>query len=232
MYRAAYLSALEAAWVHRRARALAGITGRPRRPPRRLPVVYTPEQVAALIRAAGRHSPRDALLIRTLWESGLRVAELCAMRVGDLDPARAVLRVPRGKGGHERLVLVSEDLAQALAALWAGRPPHAPAWEAHTARGRGIRPRRVEALLARLGEEAGLGHVTPHQLRHSYATHLRASGLPVDAIQVLLGHASARTTARYVHTGIENWRAAYDRAFAGWTSRGLAARLVEADPTA
>jgi integrase len=192
-------------------------------------VVYSPEQVAALVRVAGRSSPRDALIVRTLWETGLRVSELCGMRVGDLDVTRAVLRIPRGKGGHERLVLISDDLAQALAALWAGRPERAPAWEAHTARGRAIKPRRVEALLDSLGRKAGLGHVTPHQLRHSYATHLRASGMPVDAIQVLLGHASARTTARYMHTGIEAWRAAYLRAFGGWTSRGTTAQVLSSD---
>jgi Phage integrase family len=111
--RRAFLSSQEAAYVWRRARTSAGIRGRTRKASR-LPDVLTPTELRAIITEAYRERPRDGLVIRVLFESAVRVAELSRLEASDVELAERTVRVREGKGGKDRLALIGEDLAQLL----------------------------------------------------------------------------------------------------------------------
>lgn len=167
------------------------------RVPRRQPVVLSGSEVEAIFGAL--HSPKYRALYMTMYGAGLRVSEACALRVGDIDSKRGLLFVRRGKGGGERWALLGERLLSELRAYWRVARPVEP-WMFPGRRGRHINPRGVQRALHAATREAGVKKaVTPHTLRHSFATHLLESGTDVRTIQALLGHASVETTARYAH---------------------------------
>jgi Site-specific recombinase XerD len=195
--------------------AVEGVTRRERK----LPSVLSPGDVARLLAAPDRSTPRgrrDAAILELLYASGLRVSEAAALRVGDVDTARGLLRV-RGKGNRERLVPVNRSALAALAAYQDARPGKLRRRDAKAflfpAPGRPDRPlgrglvwRAVKAHAAR----AGLRTLpSPHWLRHSFATHLLAGGADVRAIQEMLGHARIGTTQIYTHVADDRLRAAY-----------------------
>lgn len=222
---------------------LAGVRG-PRRG-RRLPQVLRVEEASALCEAAGAGislrageglraalALRDRALLELLYGSGLRLAELVRLCVGDLDLGQLLVRV-RGKGGSERVVPVGSHAARALAAYLAGGRPllargsrPAPGEPLFVSlRGRRIAPRTVALAVARAAAAAGLGRrVHPHLLRHSCATHLLDGGADLRAVQELLGHRRISTTQIYTHVSRERLRAVYatahPRARAGEVASG------------
>jgi len=155
---------------------------------------------------------RDRAIVELLYSSGLRVGELAALDIGSLDFSAETVRVC-GKGNKERIVPLG---AQAIAALHdylrqRGLPPtDSPLFLNH--RGGRLTPRSIERnLKPRLLQAGIVKNVTPHALRHTFATHLLDAGADLRAIQELLGHASLSTTQRYTQVSVEQMMRTYDR---------------------
>jgi integrase/recombinase XerC len=150
-------------------------------------------------------------VLELLYSAGLRLAELAALDDADVDLEAGLVRVT-GKGGKERLAMVGPAARAALAAYQAMRPA-APAGESPCFRGRGGRRlsrRTIERLVhARLSGLAAVLRVSPHVLRHSFATHLLDRGAPLREVQELLGHASIAATQVYTHVTPARLREAY-----------------------
>lgn len=193
---------------------------------KRLPKAMRRDQVAALIADAHGTGPldrRDSAVLELLYASGARVSELVALDLAAVDLADAAVRL-HGKGDKERIVPLGQPAVAAVARWLAeGRPPLVSAAESagRPAPGdavflgaRGARMDRGEAyrMVARRGLRSGVGHVTPHVLRHSYATHLLEGGADLRSVQELLGHAALATTQGYTHVTREHLRSAYAQA--------------------
>ena len=165
------------------------------REPRRLPVVLSADEVVRFLEAVPSLKSRTALT--TAYAAGLRVSEVVALKVADIDSGRMLIRVEQGKGGKDRYVMLSAQLLAILRTYWRlAKPRH---WlfpgrdEEHP-----IDQTVLHAACRSACEAAGLTkHVTVHTLRHSFATHLLESGADIRIIQVLLGHTNIATTARY-----------------------------------
>ena len=202
---------------------------RPPTPGRRLPKSLTIDQVLALLEAAGGDSPADGpltlrnrALLELLYSTGARISEAVGLDVDDIDTqARSVLL--RGKGGKQRLVPVGRPAVQALDAyLVRGRPELARRGRGTPAiflnvRGGRLSRQSAWQVLQDAAERAGItSGVSPHMLRHSFATHLLEGGADVRVVQELLGHASVTTTQIYtmvtVHALREVWAGAHPRA--------------------
>jgi len=180
------------------------------RQPRKIPVVLSTEEVARLLDAAPNARYKAALA--TAYGAGLRVSEVVALKVGDVDSTRMMLRVERGKGGKDRHAMLSPRLLALLRAWWReghrlgvmlpngwlfpGRPPVNP-----------MSTRQFNRVVHAAAEEAGIGkRVSPHTLRHSFATHLLEQDVDIRVIQVLLGHAKLDTTALYTRVATRTIR--------------------------
>jgi integrase/recombinase XerD len=160
----------------------------------KLPVVLSEEQVHRLLDALEK--PRFRVFFITMYATGLRISETCRIQTRDIDAARGVIQVC-GKGGKERLVMLSPRLLVILRAYWKHARPPAP-WLFAGRTGRPIAAAVARNALARAAAAAKLDKkVTPHVLRHSFATHLLEAGTDLRVIQVLLGHGSIRATTRY-----------------------------------
>ncbi|WP_039993005.1 site-specific tyrosine recombinase XerD [Gordonia otitidis] len=190
---------------------------RPPRPARRLPKALPVEDVVAILDTAGAgdhpRALRDRALLELLYSCGARISEATSLDVDDLDTdARTVLL--RGKGGKERLVPVGGPAVEAIEAyLVRGRPALvARSTPALFLNARGGRLTRQGAwqVLADTAERAGVGTaVSPHTLRHSFATHLLDGGADVRVVQELLGHASVTTTQVYTLVTVNTMREVY-----------------------
>lgn len=189
----------------------------PPRAPRRLPKALGYDQVSGLLAAAGLgEGPtmlRDVALVEFLYGTGARIDEACGMDRDDLDlTERAVLL--RGKGGRERLVPLGSAALEALDAyLVRGRPAFVrtstPAVFLNT-RGRRLSRQSAWAVVSTAAERAGISQpVSPHTLRHSFATHLVERGADVRVVQELLGHASVTTTQIYTRVTVDTLREVY-----------------------
>jgi integrase/recombinase XerC len=159
---------------------------------------------------------RDVAILETLYSCGLRIGELCALKVADIDAHERVVRV-RGKGGKERLVPIGAPALRALREYWEHLPqtpgPADPAFLAGTALVDPVYPRLVQLRLKHYLERAHLDpRLTPHKLRHSYATHLLDAGADLRSVQELLGHAHLATTQVYTHVTTERLKQVYDKA--------------------
>ena len=164
---------------------------------------------------------RDRAILELFYAAGLRIGELVALDLPDVDLGDGLLRV-RGKGRKERIVPVGRQAREALRAYLdaRGEPPPRPAKglgdrEALFLNHRGgrITTRSVSRIVLMHLMASGLGKkITPHGLRHSFATHLLAAGADLRAIQELLGHARLSTTQRYTHVGLDKVLEVYDRA--------------------
>jgi integrase/recombinase XerD len=163
---------------------------------KRVPVVLSPEELQKLF-AVIRNNKHKAMLM-TAYGAGLRVSELVSLRVEDLDSSRMVIRVRHGKGQKERYAKLSTHLLSVLRDYYKA---YRPSGLLFTSRGgKQMNTVVVGKILAYLGRRAGLGkRVTPHTLRHSYATHMLDAGADLRTIQVLLGHQNIKTTAIYMH---------------------------------
>src|SRR5947199_6354984 len=188
------------------------------RHPRRLPAVLSIEEVALVLQAAP--GPKYKAALATAYGAGLRVSEVVALRVGDVDSERMLLRVERGKGRKDRHAMLSPQLLELLRAWWRegrrlgvllprgwlfpGRNPVEP-----------LSTRQLNRAVHAAAEAAGIRkRVSPHTLRHSFATHLLEQDIDIRVIQVLLGHAKLDTTARYTrvaNTTIRNVASPLDR---------------------
>ena len=189
----------------------AGI--RPPKQPKRLPRTLPPEQTAALMQHTERNSDnRDLALLAVMYGCGLRVSEVVGLNLDDIDLHQRELRV-FGKGRKERIVPLPEGAVQYLQAWLDDRV----AFDEEQAvflnnRNRRLSARSVQRMLKDRALETGADvSVTPHRLRHSFATHLLAGGVDLRAIQELLGHASLATTERYTHLDIAKLTEVYDK---------------------
>lgn len=166
---------------------------RPRKE-RRLPGVPTREEVIRLAEAIPNARHRLAVLL--CYGSGLRVSELVNLDVGDVDMVNLLVRVRCGKGRKDRLTVLSSALIPALQAHMRGRSRVAPVFESQQGGRWSVRSMQHTVQRARI--RSGIPtRVTPHSLRHAFATHLLESGTSLRAIQALLGHARVQTTVRY-----------------------------------
>ena len=222
------LSALRALYRHLRARDLApsdptvGITAP--RLPRKLPRFLYPPDLEKLLAAPEASTPaglRDRALLETLYATGLRVAELMSLTVPQAQGA-AELRVV-GKRGKERIVLLGRPAQEAIARylaegrphLYASRPDPAQKHDALFLNPRGgpLTDRSVRRILHRHVLTACAQHgISPHALRHTFATHLLEAGADLRAVQELLGHANLATTQIYTHVTRQRLREVYDQA--------------------
>ena len=164
---------------------------------RRLPVVLGQEEVLRLLSAV--RSPVCRMALTTAYAGGLRVAEVVALRVEDIDSARMMIHVRHGKGDKARLVPLSRVLLDKLRDYWRVRRPRTWLFPGRKA-GEPICTRSLWRACHEACQAAGLRkHVSVHTLRHSFATHLLETGTDVRTVQALLGHASIMTTALYTH---------------------------------
>jgi len=164
--------------------------------PSELPRYLTPEEVQAMIDAAG--NLRDKLVVSLLYCTGMRVSELVGIRVSDVDLEEGSIRV-RGKGGRERVVFFDSRTRQLLAEYLPTVKGCEYLFPARGGEGH-MHYVTVERIIRKLAKAAGLKkRVTPHVLRHSFATISLARGMDVREIQELLGHASLRSTQIYTH---------------------------------
>jgi len=169
----------------------------PVKQPRSLPVVLGPDELTRFFVAITNLKHRALLM--TAYAAGLRVSEVTRLRVADIDSARMVIRVRRGKGQKDRYVMLSPRLLEVLRAYWKAARPGDFLFPGAAA-DRPLTTGSVGKVCSRARRAAGLDkHVTVHTLRHSFATHLLESGTDLRTIQVLLGHRSLSTTAQYIH---------------------------------
>jgi integrase/recombinase XerC len=184
------------------------------RPGRRLPSFLPKDESAALLDLGDRDSPlarRDAAIVELLYAAGLRVAECAGLDLDDLDRAQGTVRV-LGKGRKERMVPVGEIALDALEAhLTARGTAKGPLFR--NARGGRLTARSIRDIVRRRARAAGLTRrVTPHTLRHTFATHMLGEGADLRLIQELLGHERLSTTQRYTHVSPESLMKVYDAA--------------------
>ena len=164
---------------------------------RRLPHVLSRDEVARFL-ARIRH-PKHRAVVLLIYSAGLRVGEAVRLRPEDLDVDRGLIRVRRGKGGKDRYTLLSTRAVEAVR-IYRSAFPSGPWLFPGSRPGRHYTTRSVQRVIERAAAEAGiLKKVTPHTLRHSFATHLLEAGTGLRFIQELLGHHSSRTTELYTH---------------------------------
>jgi integrase/recombinase XerD len=161
-----------------------------------LPVILSPEEVLRLLEAAPSFTHH--MIFSTMYGTGLRVSEALHLQVPDLDSQRMMIRIEQGKGHRDRFVPLSPKLLNLLRTYWRKLRPQPwlfPGQFPAQPLGR----EAVRDAIARASARAGLKkHVSPHSLRHAYAVHLLEAGTDIRKIQLLLGHRSLSTTARYL----------------------------------
>jgi len=176
---------------------------------RRLPTVLSLEEVARLINAAGNLMQRALLM--TLYGTGMRRTEVSLLKASDIDSQRMMIRVERGKGGAGRDIPLSPALLDTLREYWRWKKPSTylfPSSERKRGKEQPISDKTVWYACKEAARHAGLNkRVSPHCLRHSFATHLLEAGTDLRTIQILLGHGDLETTAKYLHLSQRHLRA-------------------------
>ena len=163
----------------------------------KLPVVLSPAEVAAVFAATRNLKHRTILM--TIYATGLRVSELTHLRVSDIDSQRQVICVRQGKGRKDRQVMLSPKLLELLRIYWKHYRPVVWLFPGNTPE-RPITRETVFTICRQAGEAAHLSkRISPHTLRHCFATHLLEDEIDLRRIQVLLGHRNLKTTAKYLH---------------------------------
>jgi integrase/recombinase XerD len=174
------------------------------REPRKAPIVLSPEEVVRLLEAAPGVKYKAALGVA--YGAGLRVSEVVALKVSDIDSQRMMLRVEQGKGHKDRYVMLSPRLLELLRDWWRVARPQAWLFPGRDP----VNPMTSRQLhrachaAAQMAEIAK--RVSPHTLRHSFATHLLEQNIDIRVIQVLLGHAKLDTTALYTRVAVNTIR--------------------------
>ena len=187
---------------------------------RKLPQVLTRGEVEKLLsqpRGTDASALRDRALLELMYASGLRASEAIGLELGDVDPEERVLRA-RGKGSKERIVPIGQAALRALAVYLArGRPRlvgdrlESRLFVNH--RGRGLTRQGLYKIVQRYAATAGLASkMSPHTLRHTFATHLLAGGCDLRSVQEMLGHADVSTTQLYTHLSSERLKDVYFKA--------------------
>jgi len=168
---------------------------------KKLPVVLSQEEVSRFL--DNLPNLKHRALIMTAYATGMRVSEVVSLRAADIESDRMMIRVEQGKGRKDRYVMLSPNLLELLRAYWKITRP--TDWLFPGQRpGTHLTTKRVLQVCIKAGAAAGLTkRVTVRALRHSFATHLLDAGANIRVIQILLGHRSLRTTARYTHVSRE-----------------------------
>jgi integrase/recombinase XerD len=178
---------------------------------RRLPQVLSPEEVALLLEAA--KGPKHKAALATAYGAGLRVSEVVSLKISDVDSGRMMLRVEQGKGRKDRHAMLSPKLLKLLRAWWReGRRQGKMLPGGWLFPGRNpvdhLSTRQLNRAVHEAADAAGIRkRVSPHTLRHSFATHMLEQNIDIRVIQVLLGHAKLDTTALYTRVATSTIRA-------------------------
>lgn len=168
-----------------------------RRQPRHQPEILSRDEVRAVLRAAG--NVRDRTLLSIAYGGGLRVGEVVALKLADIDRGRMCLRIREGKRRKDRLALLSEAMLDTLQAYWRARRPEGWLFPGQVP-GRPLTRKTAGRIFKTAKAKAGITKgVSLHSLRHAFATHLLEAGTDIVVVQRLLGHASIRSTLRYLH---------------------------------
>jgi integrase/recombinase XerD len=163
----------------------------------KLPIVLSPAEVAAVFEAT--HNLKHRMILMTIYAAGLRVSEVTHLRLSDIDSQRQVIRVRQGKGHKDRQVMLSPKLLEALRIYWKSYRPKVWLFPGESPE-RPVSSETVWRVCHQAGEAAHLSKpISPHTLRHCFATHLLEEAIDLRRIQVLLGHRNLKTTARYLH---------------------------------
>jgi len=181
-----------------------------------LKLLAPPDQKDSARAAAALACRRDVAILETIYSCGLRISELCGLVAGDIDWNERLVRV-RGKGRKERLIPIGETALAAIKTYWdlLPQPPggESPVFFASAKKLRPVSARDLQLRLKKYLALPGLDpHLTPHKLRHSYATHMLDAGADLRSVQELLGHAHLATTQVYTHVTTERLKRAYDEA--------------------
>jgi integrase/recombinase XerD len=164
--------------------------------PQKLPVVLSPEEVLQFLSCV--HSIKHRTILTVCYAAGLRISEAISLKVPDIDNKRMVIRVEQGKCQKDRYVMLSPKLLEVLRAWWPVEKPKQWLFPGDRV-GSHITKDAVELACQKAHRRCGIPKpITPHSLRHCFATHLLESGTDVRTIQLLLGHRSLVTTARYL----------------------------------
>jgi site-specific recombinase XerD len=161
--------------------------------------VLSPDEVARLIEAAGTLHAR--VILMALYSTGMRRSELVRLRVEDIDSERMVIHIHKGKGGKDRDVPLCPRLLETLREYWRWKKPKTWLFPGQPrAEGKHLTAKMVWHVCNDAAQHAGIKkRVSPHMLRHSFATHLLEDGADLATIQVLLGHADLEATSIYLH---------------------------------
>ncbi|MDH3346790.1 MAG: tyrosine recombinase XerC [Desulfobulbaceae bacterium] len=191
-----------------------------------IPVFLTVDEVFALVEEPDERDPyglRDQAIIELIYSTGMRVSELTSCDITDLDFDTEMVRV-KGKGNKERLIPFGRAATEALRAYFPQRDELILAGLSRggkvdrdalflSKRSTRLSVRSVERAISGYGERAGIANpVTPHSLRHSFATHMLEMGADLRVVQELLGHATLSTTQKYTHLNMDHLTKVYDRA--------------------
>jgi integrase/recombinase XerD len=164
--------------------------------PQKLPIVLSPEEVVHFLSCVA--SPKHRTILTTCYAAGLRVSEAVRLRPAEIDSQRMVIRVDQGKGQKDRYVMLSPKLLETLRTWWRLEKPKLWLFPGHFP-GRHIATEAVEDACQEARQASRISKpITPHSMRHAFAVHLLERGTDVRTIQLLLGHRSLATTARYL----------------------------------
>lgn len=169
------------------------------------PRIYSPEEIERLLSVEGLN-PKHRALLMTTYAAGLRVSEVCNLKVEDIMTSRMQIRVNQGKGGKDRYTILSPRLLNELRAYW--RLVRSPMWLFPSTRrlGQPLTIKTAQIVFYQAAKRAQLPHHDGiHSLRHSFATHLLEAGVDLPVLQRLLGHSNLATTARYLHVRQERF---------------------------
>jgi integrase/recombinase XerD len=164
--------------------------------PQKLPIVLSPEEVLHFLECIG--STKHRAILTTCYAAGLRISEAIRLKPTDIDSQRMVIRIDQGKGQKDRYVMLSPKLFETLRNYFRALRPNGWLFEGDVA-GQPITRGAVERICQKAGRISGIRKpISPHSMRHAFAVHLLESGTDVRTIQLLLGHRSLATTARYL----------------------------------
>src|SRR3954447_23204181 len=180
------------------------------RAPRKLPIILTQEEAVRLIDSASNLFHRAMLM--TLYSTGMRRAELCHLKVPDIDSTRMIIHIRHGKRNRDRDVPLSPKLLETLREYWRWMQPRTylfPGTQNGWRADKPITPKVLGEACREAAQAAGISkYVRPHLLRHSFATHLLEGGADLPTVQLLLGHSDLKATSIYLHLSERHLKAA------------------------